>query len=92
MKRLRLENTPRAVQQFVRGLVDRPEVVEFEENGRVLLRILAAPQLSTKNKTALLQKGRELVRRARERNRDLPARTLEKEVRQAVNTVRRKFR
>jgi len=92
MKRLRLENTPRAVQKFVRSLVGHPEVVEFEENGRVLLRILAAPQLSTKNKTALLQEGRELVRRARERNRDLPGHTLEKEVRQAVNSVRRKFR
>jgi hypothetical protein len=87
-----LEKTPRAVQQFIRSLVDRPEVVEFEENGRVLLYILAAPQLTTKNKTALLQQGRELVRRARERNRDVPARTLEKEVRQAVNTVRRKSR
>jgi hypothetical protein len=92
MKRLRLENTPRAVQQFVRSLLGRPEVIEFEENGRVLLRILAAPQLSTENKTALLQEGRELVRRARERNRDVPGRTLEKEVRQAVNSVRRKFR
>jgi hypothetical protein len=92
MKRLRLEKTPLAVQQFIRSLVDRPEVVEFEENGRVLLRILAAPQLSTKNKTALLQQGRELIRRARERNRDVPARALEKEVRQAVNTVRRKSR
>jgi len=92
MKRLLLKNTPRAVQQFVRSLVDHPEVVEFEENGRVLLRILAAPQLSTKNKSTLLQEGRELVRRARERNRDVPSRTLEKEVRQAVSTVRSKLR
>src|SRR2546427_867831 len=92
MKRLRLENTPRAVQQFVHSLMEHPEVVEFEENGRVLLRILAAPQLSPNDKSALLQQGREQVRRARERNRDVPARTLEKEVRQAVSTVRGKRR
>ncbi len=92
MKRLRLKNTPRAVQQFVRSLVARPEVVEFEENGQVLLRILAAPQLSTKNKSSLLQEGRQLIRRARERNRGVPARTLEKEVRQAISTVRSKRR
>ena len=92
MKRLRLEKTPRAVQQFVRSLIGHPEVIEFEENGRVLLRILAAPQLSAERKAVLLQEGRQLVRRARERNRDVPGRTLEKEVRQAVNSIHRKFR
>jgi hypothetical protein len=92
MKRMQLKETPHAVQQFVRSLVGHPEVVEFEENGQVLLRILAAPQLSAKRKSALLQEGRELVRRARERNRNVPARTLEQEVKKAVNAVRRKLR
>jgi hypothetical protein len=86
------KKTPRAVQQFVRSLVGHPEVVEFEENGQVLLRILAAPQLSKSDKKDLLQDGRELIRRARERNRGVPAHTLEKEVRQAVNNVRRNSR
>jgi hypothetical protein len=92
MKRLRLEKTPPAVRQFVRSLLGKPEVVEFEDNGRVLLRILAAPQLSAKKKRALLKEGRELVRRAQDRNQDLPAHTLDEEVRQAVNAVRRKVR
>jgi len=92
MKRLQLEKAPPGVQQFVRTLVAHPEVVEFEENGRVLLRILAAPQLSAKDKSALLQEGRELVRRARQRNRHVPSHILEKEVRQAVNSVRLKLR
>src|SRR5439155_26042975 len=92
MKRLRLKNTPRAVQQFVRSLVSRPEVVEFEENGRVLLRILAGPQLSTKNKATLLEEGRELVRRSGERNRAVPARTAVKEGHQAVSTVHSNLR
>jgi hypothetical protein len=55
-------------------------------------RILAAPQLSAKKKRALLKEGRELVRRAQDRNQDLPAHTLDEEVRQAVNAVRRKVR
>ena len=92
MKRLHLGKTPPAVRQFVRSLVERPEVVEFEENGRVLLRILVAPQLPPEKKTVLLQEGRELVRRARQRNRAVPARRLEKEVRQAVDAARRKSR
>jgi hypothetical protein len=89
MKRLHLEKTPPAVRQFIRGLVDHPEVVEFEENGRVLLRILAAPRLNAESKTVLLRQGRDLVRRARERNRNVPARTLDKEVRKAVSAVGR---
>jgi hypothetical protein len=92
MKRLHLEKTPRAVQQFVRSLVHHPDVVEFEENGRVLLRIFAAPQLTAESKTLLLQQGRDLVRRARERNRGVPTRTLETEIRKAVSAANRKHR
>jgi len=90
MKRLNLQKTPPAVRQFIRSLVGHPEVVEFEENGQVLLRILAAPRLTAESKSLLLQQGRDLVRRARKRNRNVPAQTLEKEVRKAVSAVGRK--
>jgi hypothetical protein len=39
---------------------------------------------------ALIERGRELVRRARERNRGVPAQVIEREVRDAVETVRRR--
>jgi hypothetical protein len=92
MIRLKLEESPRAVREFVRDLVRRPEVVEFEDDGRVLLRILAAPQLSAEGRPTLLEQGRDLVRRARKRNQDVPPRTVEQEVRQAVHAVRAKLR
>jgi hypothetical protein len=92
MKRIRLEKTPRDVQQFVRNLVGRPQVIEFEENGQVLLRLLAAPQLTAEEKVALLRQGRRLVARARERNRNVSARRLDKEARKAVQAVSRKAR
>jgi hypothetical protein len=89
MKRLDLEKTPRAVQQFIRGLLHHPDVIEFETNGQVLLRLLPAPQLSPEHRTSLLEEGRALVDRARTRNENVPARTIEREVRQAVRRVRR---
>jgi hypothetical protein len=92
MKRLDLEKTPRALQQFIRGLLHHPEVVEVETNGQVLLRILPAPQLSAERRTALLEQGRALVDRSRARNENVPAQTIEREVRQAVRLVRRQKR
>ena len=89
MKRLDLKKTPRALQKFTRGLLHHPDVVEFETNGQVLLRILPAPQLSAERRTALLEEGRALADRARARNENVPARTIEREVRQAVRLVRR---
>ena len=87
MIRLKLQESPRAVQEFVRSLARRPMVVEIEDEGRVLLRILAAPQLPDEQKPTLLEQGRELVRRARGRNQGVPARTLQKEVRRAVDST-----
>jgi len=92
MQRLELEKTPRAVQQFIRSLLHHPEVVEFQTNGQVLLRILPAPQLSAEGITALLKEGRALVDRARARNEKVPARAIEREVRQALRLVRRQQR
>ena len=51
---------------------------------------LKLDQLSEAEKARLLQEGRELVRRARERNRGIPARTIAREVRNAVKQVRGK--
>ena len=92
MKRFDLEKTPRAVQQFVRGLLQDPDVVEFETNGQVLLRILPAPQLSAERRRALLEEGHALVDRARARNANVPARIIEREVRQALRVVHRRQR
>jgi len=49
---------------------------------------LKLDQLSESEKARLLQEGRELVRRARARNRGIPAGTIAREVRNAVKQVR----
>jgi hypothetical protein len=90
MKRLDLKKTPRSVQRFIRGLLHDPDVVEVETNGQVLLRILPAPQLSAGQRAALLEEGRALVDQARARNEKVPARFIEREVRQALRVVRRR--
>jgi len=92
MKRLDLQKTPRALQQFIRALLHHPEIVEVETNGQLLLRILPAPQLSPNQRTALLEEGRALVDKARARNEKLPASTIEREVRQALRKVRHQQR
>jgi hypothetical protein len=92
MIRLKLEESPRAVQEFMRNLARKPEVIEIEDRGQLLLRILATPQSAEDQKPALLKEGRSLVRRARDRNKGMPARTLEKEIRVAVEAVRAKGR
>jgi hypothetical protein len=60
-----------------------PEGSEVE----VTLRNDAADVLSA-DQSALLARGRELVRRARERNEAVPAAVIEREVAQAVDEVR----
>jgi hypothetical protein len=90
MKRIKLDNTVPDVKQFIRNLPVDPEGVELELDGRVLFKLIPPAQFSDAEKAALLKQGRELVRRARERNKGVPARLIEREVRKAVNTVRRK--
>jgi hypothetical protein len=88
MERLKLDHADDAVQQFARRLRVNSEGWELELGGRVLFRIIPPGQLSEEEKANLLEEGRELVRRARARNRDVSSAVLEREVRQAVKRVR----
>jgi hypothetical protein len=51
-------------------------------------KFVPASQLSEAEKAELIARGRALVRKARERNKVVPARIIEREVRQAVAEVR----
>jgi hypothetical protein len=90
MARLKIDHADRAVKQFARTLRLHRQGLEVELNGRVLFRIVPPAQLSEVEKAALLQQGKQLVRRARARNRGVPTVTIAKEVRQAVQRVRGK--
>lgn len=50
------------------------------------------PRMSETEKAALIARGRELVRQAQARIKGVPARVIEREVREAVETVRRRNR
>ena len=65
----------------------RVKAVELEPSGRVLPKLNPPIEFSEAHKAALLDEGRELVRRARERNKGIPARVLEREVRESVKAV-----
>lgn len=90
MKRVKLDTAAPAVKEFVRGLRVGVDGVELELDGQVLYKLIPPSQLSEAEKEALLEKGRELVRRARERNKGVPAKVLAREARQAVDEVRRR--
>jgi hypothetical protein len=92
MKRIKLDTASRTVQQFIRSLPVDAEGVELELNGRVLCKVIPPLQFSDAEKAALIQEGRELMRRARERNKGVPARVIEREVREAVKEVRSRQR
>jgi hypothetical protein len=90
MKRVKLDGADNVVQEFARTLAVHREGAQVELEGRVLFKIIPPERFSEAEKAALLQQGRELVRRARERNKGVSAHVLEREVREAVAQVRGK--
>jgi hypothetical protein len=104
MKRVKLDKADRSVQKFFCSLPEDVDGVElgdgaredfvgvWELNGRVLCKVIPPLQFSDAEKAALVQGARELVRRARERNKGVPARVLEREVREAVKGIRSRHR
>ena len=87
MKRITLDRAAPTVQQFVRSLPVDPDGVELVLKGCVLCKIVPSTQFSEAEKATLLEEGRELVRRARERNKSVPPQVIEREVRRAVDRV-----
>jgi hypothetical protein len=90
MKRINIDNAAGTVKQFVRSLPVGVEGIELELDGHVLFRVIPPEQLSATEKAALLEEGWELIRRSRERNKGVPGKVIEREVREAVKAVRRR--
>jgi hypothetical protein len=90
MHRIKLDRAPASVQKFVRALPLSDDGVELELDGTVLCKVVSPHVLTDAEQAALIERGRELVRRARKRNQGVPARAIEREVRQAVEEVRRR--
>jgi len=90
MKRIKLDRAGRAVQTFVRTLPVEHDGVELELNGQVICKVVPALQFSEAEKKALIEERWKLIRQARQRNRGVPGQVIEREVRDAVEQVRRK--
>lgn len=88
MTHVSLDRESDSVKQFVRSLPIKPEGVDLKLEGQVICKV--TPPLAEAEKLALIERGRELVRRARERNRGVPAQVIEREVREAVDEVRQR--
>ena len=90
MKRLKIDKAPLAVKTFLRGLVMDHEGLELELNGQLLCKIIPPMQFSEAEQQALVQQRWKLIRKARQRNKAVPARIIERDVREAVNLVRQR--
>jgi hypothetical protein len=88
MSRVILDKAAPAVKKFVQRFSLGPEGVELELAGRVIGKFVPASQLSEAEIAEVIARGRALVRKARARNEGVPARIIEREVRQAVAEVR----
>jgi hypothetical protein len=89
-QRINVDTVQKPVREFLRGLGTIREPVELVLQGTVVAKLIAPTELSDAETAALIARGRELVRRARGRNAGVPAQVIEREVRQAVDEVRRR--
>jgi hypothetical protein len=89
MKRVILDTEIPEVQEFIQKL-PLQDGVELELGGRLICKVIGPHQLTEDEKKDLIERGREIVARARERNKGVSAKVIEREVRQAVNEVRQR--
>lgn len=79
---------------FEHGTFKLARPVELPERAKVRLSITpentGSTDLSDEEQAVLVARGRELVHRARERNRDVSADVVRREIEQAIDTVRQR--
>jgi hypothetical protein len=91
MKRITLDTASAAVKKIVQSLPMESDGVELELQGQVVCTVVPPHGFTETNDAALmLERGRRLVRRARERNKGVPFQVIQREVREAVAEVRRR--
>jgi hypothetical protein len=89
MKRVTLDGAGPDVKEFIQSLPLQSGGVELELGGRVICNVVPpSVELSETEKAVLLQRGRELVGRSRQRNLNVPEQVVEEEVVRAVDEVR----
>jgi len=92
MKRMNLDKAAPAVKRFVSELPVAGEGLELEMNGRVVCKILPPTCFSADEMKSMVEERWQLIRKAQRRNKGISPRVLEREVLEAVATVRRRRR
>jgi hypothetical protein len=91
MKRVILDGAGADVKEFIQSLPLQSGRVELELEGRVICNVVPPGfEFSDAERAVLLQRGRELVHRSRQRNLNVPEQVIEEEVANAVDEVRRR--
>jgi len=90
MKQINVDAETTDVKRFIEKLPAEPTGVELLMNGRVICTVIPSLQLSPAEKERLVKRRWELICRAQERNKGVPASVIEREVREAVEEVRRR--
>lgn len=85
---LEIDDAPQVVQEFFASLDWQGGGIAVELHGRTLCELL--PPSSFEEKDRVLIRGRRLLRQARERNADVDAQALDREIDDAVTTVRQR--
>jgi hypothetical protein len=88
MLRVKLDSAPLAVKAFVRGLPLDREGVELELNGQVVCKVIGRHELSDSERDAILKDGLGLISRARQRNKGVPSKVIDREILAAVKQAR----
>ncbi len=92
MKRVSLDTQTAEIQQFITQLPLDFEGVEIELHGRALCKVIPSIQFAEAEKESLVRERWELIRRAQERNKGVPAKVIERDVLDAVEEVRQRQR
>jgi len=90
MKHINLDTAADDVKEFVSTLPLGDDGVELELDGQVICKVLPPQGFSEADQAVLIERVRQLVHQARQRNRGVPSKVIEREVGQAVDEVRRK--
>jgi hypothetical protein len=92
MRKVKVDKAAPSVKKFVRSLKVGQEGVEVVLDGKTVFKAIPASQMSEAERKALIDRTWEMIRKVRERNRHVPASVIQREIREAVDEVRRRQR
>lgn len=88
MQRLKLDSQNAAIRQFVQKLRPKREGLELEFDGEVVCKVFPPDYQPPLDQANARERLRELMRKSQDRNMGVPARVIDREIREAIDEVR----